>query len=56
MKKLGIALLILVVLVAIAITFTIGWRPFIGPRMRPVTNRCAWIATRRTTIRPKIGR
>jgi len=39
MKKVGIAFLILVVLLAIAITFTIGWRPFIGPRMRPVTNR-----------------
>jgi mono/diheme cytochrome c family protein len=39
MKKFGIALFVLVVLVAVAITFTIGWRPFIGPRMRPVTNR-----------------
>ena len=37
--KLGIALLILVVLMTVAITFTIGWRPFIGPRMRPLTNR-----------------
>jgi cytochrome c553 len=39
MKKLGIAFLILVVLVAIAITFAVGWRPFIGPRTRPVTDR-----------------
>jgi mono/diheme cytochrome c family protein len=39
MKKVGIALLVLVALVAIAITFTVGWRPFIGPRMRPLTNR-----------------
>jgi cytochrome c553 len=39
MKKLGIVLLILVVLVAIAVTFTVGWRPFIGPRTRPVTDR-----------------
>ncbi len=43
MKKLGKILLIsvglLVVLLAIAITFTIGWRPFIGPKKRAVTNR-----------------
>jgi len=39
MRKLGIALLVLVVLLAVAITFTVGWRPFIGPRMRSVTNR-----------------
>jgi mono/diheme cytochrome c family protein len=29
----------LVVLLAVAITVTIGWRPFIGPRVRAVTNR-----------------
>lgn len=29
----------LVVLLAVAITFTIGWRPFIGPRVRATTNR-----------------
>jgi hypothetical protein len=29
----------LVVVIAVAITFTIGWRPFIGPRARTVTNR-----------------
>lgn len=29
----------LVVLLALGITFTIGWRPFLGPRVRPVTNR-----------------
>ena len=29
----------LVVLLAIAITFTIGWRPFIGPRARALTSR-----------------
>ncbi|MGC1685401.1 MAG: c-type cytochrome [Candidatus Acidiferrales bacterium] len=39
MKKLGIALLVLLVLITIAITFTVGWRPFIGSRMRPLTNR-----------------
>lgn len=31
--------LTLVVLLSIAITFTIGWRPFIGPRARPLTER-----------------
>jgi Cytochrome c len=29
--------LVLVVLTAAAITFTIGWRPFIGPKTRPLT-------------------
>jgi mono/diheme cytochrome c family protein len=38
-KIAGIVLGVLVVLVAGAITFTIGWRPFIGPRARPLTNR-----------------
>jgi mono/diheme cytochrome c family protein len=28
-----------VVLIPIAITFTIGWRPILGPRSRPVTDR-----------------
>ena len=43
MKKLGKVLLIvlgvLVVLLAGAITFTVGWRPFIGPRTRTLTSR-----------------
>lgn len=43
MKKLGKVLLIsfavLVVLLAVAINFTIGWRPFIGPSMRASTGR-----------------
>jgi mono/diheme cytochrome c family protein len=34
-----IALGSLTVLLAIAITLTIGWRPFLGPRTRPLTNR-----------------
>jgi len=39
MKKLGKILLVcIVVLVPIAITFTIGWRPFIGPKKRATTN------------------
>jgi mono/diheme cytochrome c family protein len=29
----------LVVLLAVAVTATIGWRPFLGPRVRPLTNR-----------------
>ncbi len=28
-----------VILILLAITFTIGWRPFIGPRTRPLTSR-----------------
>src|ERR1700691_1342137 len=29
----------LLVVLALAITFTVGWRPFIGPQARPVTTR-----------------
>lgn len=32
-------IVIVAVVLAIAITFTIGWRPFIGPRMRATTSR-----------------
>jgi hypothetical protein len=39
LRIIGIVLCILVLLFAGAITFTIGWRPFIGPRARPLTNR-----------------
>ena len=43
MRRLGRVLLILlgglIVLLAIAITFTIGWRPFIGPKKRATTDR-----------------
>ena len=38
-RILGYVLLGLLVLLAIAITFTIGWRPFIGPKSRPLTSR-----------------
>jgi mono/diheme cytochrome c family protein len=38
-KILRISLLVLFVLLVAGITFTIGWRPFIGPRKRAVTNR-----------------
>jgi mono/diheme cytochrome c family protein len=39
MRTLGKILLGILVLLAIAITFTIGWRPFIGPRARPLSDR-----------------
>ena len=39
MKTLGKILLAIFILLAVAITFTIGWRPFIGPKARPTTNR-----------------
>jgi mono/diheme cytochrome c family protein len=39
MKWIGITLGVIVVLVVGAITFTIGWRPFIGPKTRPLTGR-----------------
>ena len=38
--KISLSILIcLGVLLAVGITLTIGWRPFIGPRSRPLTNR-----------------
>jgi mono/diheme cytochrome c family protein len=37
LKGLGIVVLALAVLAIIAISLTIGWRPFIGPKTRPVT-------------------
>lgn len=39
MKWIGITLLVIVLLVAGAISLTIGWRPFIGPKARPLTDR-----------------
>ena len=38
-KWLLFALIAIVACVAIAVTFTIGWRPFIGPKARPLTSR-----------------
>lgn len=38
-QRLLVGLFSLAVLLAIAITFTIGWRPFLGPKARPLTNR-----------------
>ena len=39
MKWIGISLLVIVLLVVGAISLTIGWRPFIGPKARPLTDR-----------------
>ncbi len=36
-KTLGVVLALLALVLVAAITFTIGWRPFIGPRTRPLT-------------------
>jgi hypothetical protein len=38
-KWLGIALFVFVILAVIGISATIGWRPFIGPRKRALTDR-----------------
>jgi hypothetical protein len=38
-KILGWMFFALVVVLAVGITFTIGWRPFLGPRTRPLTAR-----------------
>jgi Cytochrome c len=38
-KWLGMAVISLVILLAIVIPVTIGWRPFLGPKARPLTNR-----------------
>ena len=39
MKWIGITLLVIVLLVVGAISSTIGWRPFMGPKARPLTER-----------------
>jgi hypothetical protein len=38
-KILGYTLAVFVVLLVVTINFTIGWRPFLGPRTRPLTDR-----------------
>jgi len=38
-KVIGYSLMVLLALLVLAITFTIGWRPFIGPRSRALTDR-----------------
>jgi cytochrome c len=39
LKILGYTVLVLLILAAVGINFTIGWRPFIGPKARPLTDR-----------------
>ncbi|MGD0323937.1 MAG: c-type cytochrome [Terriglobia bacterium] len=39
LKIVGCGVVALIVAVATVISLTIGWRPFIGPRARPLTNR-----------------
>ncbi len=39
LKVLFFVVVVLILLVPLAITFTIGWRPLIGPRSRPLTDR-----------------
>jgi hypothetical protein len=38
-KILGLSFAVLLVVLAAGITFTVGWRPFIGPRTRALTAR-----------------
>lgn len=38
-RLLGLALLTIIVLIALLITFTITWRPLVGPKTRSVTDR-----------------
>src|SRR5512143_780274 len=38
-KRLLLSLAALCLVLAVAIQFTVGWRPFLGPRKRALTNR-----------------
>ena len=38
-RKLALIFAVLVLVLAVAVTFTVGWHPFIGPRARPLTAR-----------------
>ena len=38
-KIAGYGILVLLVLAALALTFTVGWRPVIGAKKRPLTTR-----------------
>ena len=38
-RILGYGILVLLLLVALAVTFTVGWRPVIGAKKRPLTSR-----------------
>lgn len=39
LKWLGIAVVVVVILAVVGISATIGWRPFIGPKKRALTDR-----------------
>ena len=39
LRRLGYVAVVFVLLVGALITMTVGWRPFIGPRARPLTDR-----------------
>src|ERR1700704_522364 len=38
-KFAGLTILVIITLIVVAITFTIGWRPFIGAKQRALTDR-----------------
>ncbi|HVS83491.1 MAG TPA: hypothetical protein VHE60_17310 [Pyrinomonadaceae bacterium] len=38
-KFAGITFLVIIALIVLGITFTIGWRPFIGAKKRALTDR-----------------
>ena len=50
MKKLGKILLVICLLLVAAISFTIGWRPFIGPRARATTRTSERLARGRYLV------
>lgn len=39
LKIIGIVVAAMILLLVVAISLTVGWRPFMGPRARPLTNR-----------------
>src|SRR5579863_161937 len=39
LKVFGWLLVVIILLLPVAITFTVGWRPFLGPRTRALTSR-----------------
>ncbi len=51
-KKLGLVTLVIITVIVVGITFTIGWRPFIGAKKRSLTDR-KFEATQARLIRGK---
>ena len=51
-KTLGVVFAVLVLGVAAGITLTIGWRPFIGPRTRPLTAPKLHLPAQPQPVRP----